>query len=147
MLHLLSEIGRAFLKAFGASAIILLPGILAAPNLTGSYALGVAALIASVVAGLGAIQVFIPQLSFKSLFPTAYQSWALWVDTFVRAFLGSLIVLLISFLNAPDLSFSRAAVTGLLVAALSAGFHALQGLLTPGDQPQPQTGLRVPTDY
>lgn len=146
MLHLLSEAGRAFLKAFGASVIILFPGVLAAPNLTGAYALGVAALIASLVAGLGAIQVFVPQLSFKSLFPVQYAFVALWVDTFARAFIGTLVVLVIQFLNTPDLSFGRAAITGIIVGALSAGLHALQGLLTPGDQPAPQRGLKTPAE-
>lgn len=147
MLHLLSEAGRAFLKAFGASLLVLLPGVLAAPDLTGAYALGVSAIIAALVGGLGAIQVFVPQLSFKSLFPAQYAFVALWVDTFARAFIGSLVTLSVAFLSTPDISVTRAAITGIIVGAVTAGLHALQGLLTPGQQPVPQKGLRVPTEY
>jgi hypothetical protein len=43
MLHLLSEAGRSFLRAFGGAMLILLPGVLAAPNLDQAKGIGVAA--------------------------------------------------------------------------------------------------------
>ena len=54
MLHLLSEAGRSFARAFGGALIVLLPGILAAPNLDGAIGLGIAALIAALTMGLKA---------------------------------------------------------------------------------------------
>jgi hypothetical protein len=144
MLHLLSEAGRSFLRAFAGSLVVLLPGILAAPNLNQMYAFGVAALIASVVAGLKAIQVFVPQLSFKSLLPARVSAYGNVIDSFVRAFLGTFIVLFIGVLNAPDLNTMKALIVAVLVGAVTAGFRAVQGLLTKGDVPNPETGLDTP---
>jgi hypothetical protein len=113
MKQLLGDAGRAFLRAFIGALIILLPGILAAPNLDQTYALGVAAFISSVVAGL-------------------------------KAFIGSLVILLPGVANAPDLNTGKSLLVGVLIGALTAGVRAAQGLLTPGDDPLPATGLRTP---
>ena len=141
MKALLAAAGRTFLKAFGASVIILAPGVLSAPDLNQAYGLGVAALFASVAAGIRAIQVFVPQLSFVGLLPDRYKVVAAWVDAFVRGFLGAFLVSILGVLNAPDLATGRALLTAALVGALVAAFRALEGLLTKTEQPAPNTGL------
>lgn len=142
MLTLLSEAGRSFLRAFVGSVIILAPGVLAAPNFNGAMALGLAALMAAVVAGLKAIQVFVPQLSFKSI--PQLGLYYVYVDSFVRAFLGAFITAWIGILQMPDLSFTHSLIVGAIVAAVTAGVRALQGILTVGDAPLPSKGLKVP---
>lgn len=144
MTSLLSEAGRSFLRAFAASLIILLPGVLAAPNFNGAVALGLSALIASLAAGLKVIQAFIPKLTFASLLPAAYVWLGAWIDAFVRAFLGAFIVSILGILAMPDLSGWKSLVVGALVGALAAGFRALQGLLTPGEYPSKAAGLHLP---
>lgn len=144
MLHLLSEAGRSFLRAFGGSLIILIPGLLAAPDLNGAVALGIAALIASVAAGIKAVQVFIPQLTFAKLFPAKYVTYALWTDSFVRAFLAALTVSLTGWLAMPALAFDKSVIVGILVGAVTAGLRAVQSLFTPGEAPNPQSGLQTP---
>lgn len=143
MLTLLSEAGRSFLRAFVGTLIILAPGVLAAPNLGGATLLGTAALVAAVVAGLKTIQVFIPQLSFKSI--TALGAYYVYVDSFVRAFLGTFITLSIGILSAPNLDLTKSLIVGVLVAAVTAGVRAIQGFLTPGDVPAPAQGLVLPS--
>lgn len=143
MLLLLSEMGRAFLRAFGGSLIILLPGVLTAPSLNGAVALGIAALVASLAAGLKAIQVFIPQLSFTSLLPASVRAYGWVLDDFARAFFASFVIAITGWLAMPDFSWSNSIFIGLLVAAVTAGIRAIQGGLTPGDVPAPQSGLHV----
>lgn len=138
MKALLAAAGREFLKAFGASLVVLMPGVLSAPDLNQAYALGVAALFASVAAGVRAVQVFVPQLSFAGLLP---QPVAAWVDAFVRGFLGAFLVSVVGVLNAPDLNTARALVVAALVGAGVAAFRALEGLLTSGETPRPQSGF------
>lgn len=144
MLTLLSEAGRSFLRAFGASLIVLIPGILAAPNLSVTLSLSVAALIASLVAGLKAIQVFVPALSFKSLLPAKWIAYGNYLDSFARAAIGAFVVGVLGWLAMPTLDFSKAVIVGVLTGALAAGFRALQGAFTTGDVPQPQAGLQTP---
>jgi hypothetical protein len=141
MAHLLSEAGRSFLRAFVGSLLILLPGVLASPNFATTRGLAIAALIASVTAGIKAIQVFVPQLTFEHVLNHAYAAIA---DSFARAFLGSLLVLLPGVLSAPDFSTGKGLFVAALIAAVTAGVRALQGFLTPGDVPAPQTGLVTP---
>jgi hypothetical protein len=137
MRHLLGEAGRSALRAFIGSLIILLPGVLAAPNLNQAYGLGVAALIASVTAAIKAIQVFVPQLSLAGLTGNKY---APIVDSALRAFVGAIIVLLPGILNAPDLSTAKGLATAALIAGVTAVVRALQGFFTAGDVPAPNTG-------
>jgi hypothetical protein len=139
--QLLGDAGRAFLRAFIGALIILLPGVLAAPNLDQSYALGVAAFISSVVAGLKALTIFLPQLSFTTW--VGPQIGPL-LDAFVQAFVGSLVILLPGVANAPDLNTGKSLLVGALIGALTAGVRAAQGLLTTGEDPLPATGIRVP---
>lgn len=144
MLTLLSEAGRSFLRAFAGSLVILLPGVLAAPNLNGTIALGIAALIASIAAGLKTVQVFVPKLSFKSLLPARIKQWGNYVDSFARAFVAAFLVSVLGWLAMPNLSVSKSLVVGILVGAVAAGVRAVQGLLTPGDVPQPSAGITTP---
>lgn len=46
----------SFLRAFLASFIVLVPGILAAPNLTAAKSLAIAAVVGALAAGFRAIQ-------------------------------------------------------------------------------------------
>jgi hypothetical protein len=138
MLHLLSEAGRSFLRAFGGSLLILLPGVLSSPDFGTTRGLAVAALIASVTAGLKAIQVFVPRLSFASVIHNAYYVVA---DSFARAFLGTFITLVIGLLSAPEFHVTRAALIAVLVGAVTAGIRAIQGFLSNGDVPSPPTGF------
>lgn len=119
MTAILSNAGRSFLRAFAASLIILLPGISSAPNLNQSYALGVAALVASIAAGLRALQDFVPQLQI----PGQYGDY---IGSFLRGFLAQGLVLAIGILNAPDLAIGKAAVVAVITGALTAGFVGLQ---------------------
>jgi hypothetical protein len=147
MFTLLSEAGRSFLRAFGGSLLILLPGVLTSPNLDGAFALAVSALIASIAAGLKAIQVFIPRLSFKSLLAgTRFALYYTVLDSFVRAFLASLITTLLGVWFAPDFVFSKAALVSLLIGAVTAAIRVVQGAGTRGDVPAPAKGVQAPID-
>lgn len=138
MVALLFAAATAFLRAFGVTFLLAVTGILAAPNVDAAVALSIAALVASVAAGLRAIQVFIPQLSFAEFAP---QPLAAWLDSFFRAFLAALVTALTGWLAMPDLSTDRAFWYALITGALAAGVRALQGLLTPGEGPSPDTGI------
>jgi len=133
MTNFLSEVGRSFLRAFAASILVLSTGVLAAPNLNEAYLLATAAILASVTAGLKAIQVFVPGFSWGKVFGN-YGSIA---DSFTRALLGSLIVLIPGVYTAPDLSSAKALGTAAIVAAVTAGVRAIQGQFTKGDFPNP----------
>jgi hypothetical protein len=136
----LSGAGRAFLAAFGASLLVFLPGILAAPNLDEMYAVGVSALLASFAAGIKVLQEFVPFLTWGSLLP---QPWAAWADAFTRGFLSYLIVTVPGILNAPDLSLdsAKALIGALLVGGITAGLRAGEGLTTKGEYPATVRGL------
>jgi hypothetical protein len=132
--ELLSAAGRAFIGAFAVSALTLSTGILAAPNLNQAYALGVAALFASVAAGVKVLQEFVPQLRFGNYIS---QPFGAYLDAFLQAGLGAFLVSIVGVLNAPDLATAKSLITAAVVGALMAGFRALQGLVTPGEQPNP----------
>ena len=129
----MTSFGRVFLVTF----LLAATGILTAPDQATAVALSMAAFIASLVAGLRAIQVFIPGISFARLFS---QPIGAWVDSFVRAFLATFITLLTGWLVAPDWSTWKSAVTAVVIGALTAGVRALQGLVTSGDSPAPAAG-------
>lgn len=141
MRNLLEKAGLSFLRAFGASILVLATGVSTAPNLNQAYALGVAALIASIAAGIKAVQVFAPQLSFVGLLPDSVAPYASWVDSFVRAFVGAFLVAVLGVLNAPDLQTAKALLVAAIVGAVTAGIRALQGLLTQGETPFVEKGL------
>lgn len=138
MRTLLQEAGREFLKAFLASLIVLLPGVLAATNLNNAFALGVAALFAAFAAGLKAVQVLVPKLSFASLISNKVT--AAWLDAFSRAAIGAFLVSIISFLNTPDYTNVKALAVAAIVGAVSAGVRALEGLVTKGEFPFSEFG-------
>lgn len=140
MTGLLSNAGRSFLRAFIGSLLVLLPGVLAAPNFDGMQGLGLAALISSVAAGLKAIQVFVPQLSFQSLVDGF--AGAL-LDSFARAFLGAFFVLAPGVLEAPNFAEGKALFVAAIIAAVTAGVRALQGFFTAGE-PVGEAGFDVP---
>lgn len=128
----MTAFGRAFLVVF----------LFAATNQEAATALSWAALVASIVAGLRAVQVFIPLISWKTLLS---QPWASWADAFTLAFLSSLVTLLTSWLAAPDWSMWKSALMAIVIGATTAGVRALQGLATLGDSPAPKVGLENPS--
>lgn len=144
MLHLLSEAGRSFLRAFAGSLVALAPGILAAPDLNQAKLLAVAALVSSIAAGLKALQVFVPQLTTVGVLPGRLKQYGYIVDSFLRAFVAGVLTFWIGIFVAPDFHFTKAVLIGLVIGAITAGFRAVQGLLTKGDVPAPPKGLNVP---
>lgn len=141
MTKLLFAVGTSFLRAFGAALVTYTIGILAAPNLTVGVSLSIAALAASIAAGLRAVQVFVPQISFKAIVP---QPIAAWLESFTRAAIGAFIVSVTGWLLAPDLATWRSVGLAAVVGALTAGFRAVQGVATPFEQPVPDTGITAP---
>ena len=137
MKKLLEKAGVSFLRAFVGSIIILVPGVLSAPDLNQAYALGVASLIASFTAGVKVLQVFAPQITFRNLFGKVAGAYA---DSFIRSFVGTFLVLMIGVLNSPDLGTARSLGVAALVGAVTAGVRAVQGLLTKGEFPVPTMG-------
>lgn len=127
----------AFGRVFVVTFLLAATGILKAPDQDAAIALSTAALVGSIVAGLRAIQVFIPKLTFAGVFP---QPMAAWIDAFVLAFLASFVTLLTGWLAAPDWSNWKTAVAAVFIGALTSGVRALQGFLTIGDQPTPSVG-------
>lgn len=132
----MTAFGRAFLVTF----LLAATGILNAPDQATAVALSWAALVASIVAGLRAIQVFIPQVSWSGVLT---QPVAAWFDAFTLAFLGALITLLTGWLAAPDWSTWKSALLAIVIGAVTSGVRALQGVLTHGDQPAPNTGVKL----
>lgn len=141
MTKLLSAAGLSFLRAFGASLIVLGPGILAAPDLDRMRLLGWAALAASLAAGLKAVVAYVPALQLGKYLG---QPVGPWIDSFIQAFLGTAIVGLTGALGAPDLATGKALATAAIVGAVMAGLRALEGLATPGNSPAPASGVKPP---
>lgn len=138
MTAVLEKIATSFLRAFGVSFLFFATGILNAPNLDAARSLSIAALLASLAAALRAVQVLIPQISFKGVLE---QPYAAWVDAFFRAGIGAFIVGVTGWLAAPDFSTWKSVLIGAVVGAGTAGVRALQGLLTKGESPTPNTGV------
>jgi len=137
--EVLSAAGRAFLIAFGASALALMSGVSESPNLDQAFALGVAALFASIAAGIKAIQVYVPQVSFGVYIK---QPFGAWLDAFIQGAIGAFLVSAFGILNAPDLGVTwKAAVVAAIVGALQAGIRALQGAVTAGETPFEDVGV------
>jgi hypothetical protein len=86
-----------------------------------------------VAAGIKVLQVFVPALSFASL---VGERAGVYVDSFARAFIGVLVVLLPGALEAPNLGEARALLVAAIVAAVTAGVRALQGFLPNTEDPQ-----------
>ena len=147
MTTLLEKAGASFLRAFGASMIVLLPGIWLAPNLKVGLALAIAAVISSLSAALKVLQTFFPSLSFASLVGQPYGAW---LDSFIRAFLATFVTAVTTLLdqinvaNPIDFNTLKAAGLAALVGAIAAGFRAVQGVTTKGEVPAPDKGLAPP---
>lgn len=137
MNKLLFAAGTSFLRAFGAAFLVYAIGVLAAPDFASARSLSIAALLASLAAGLRAVQVFVPQVSFGALLGQPAGAWA---DSFTRAFLATLLISVTGWLASPDFSTWRAVGLAAVVGAVTAGLRAMQGLLTKGDTPVPATG-------
>jgi hypothetical protein len=138
MTKLLERAGSSFLRAFAVTFLFAATGLLSAPDLQTAVALSWAALAASIVAGLRAVQVLVPQISFSAFLP---QPSAAWADSFVRAFVGVFLTMWAGWLAAPDMSTWKSAVLAATIGAITAGVRALQGLLTNGESPTPGKGL------
>lgn len=139
-LGLVTAAGRAFLRAWIGAFVPLLLGVLAAPNLDQAYGLGVAAMIAATAAAIRVLQEFVPQISFVHWISSPY---ATWVDSFARAFVGSLVITLPGVLDAPDVGTAKGLAIAVVIGAFTAGVRAIQGLLTPGDVPVAGGGPRT----
>lgn len=137
MQKLLYAASTAFIRAFAVTFLFAATGLLSAPNQQAAVALSWAALVASVVAGLRAIQVFVPSLTVKTLLGPVVGAWA---DSFLRAFLASLLTLLTGWLAAPDWSTWKSALLAVFLGAATAGVRALQGLVSAGETPIPSNG-------
>ena len=140
MKKVLYEAGRAALKAFAVTFLTFASGLLAATNLQEFYSLAVAALVASIVAGVKAVQVFVPQLSFAGLFPSQ-PVVASYLDAFVIAGLSAFLVLVEGLSGAPDYDAAKALIVAAIIGALQAAFRALEGLATKGEFPVRSAGL------
>lgn len=138
---LLANAGKAFLKAFLASFLVVAIGLTSQPTISGSLGLGVAGIMASIAAGLAAIQTFVPQLTFAPYLPAPYGSI---IDSFIRAALGAFITSLIGILSEPSLSGWHALIVGAVVGAINAGLQMIQGTLTLGQHPVLTYGLTLP---
>lgn len=141
MKNLLSAAGRAFLRVFLAALLVYAVGISHAKNLNEVVALGVAALLASLAAGLRAVQAYVPALTFSKWLPMPYGAIA---DSFVHGFLAAFIVSLAKWLDAPQLSAWHAAIVGAIVGAITAGVRAVQAVATYDEPPGRLRGIPNP---
>jgi hypothetical protein len=141
MQKLLYAAGTSFLRAFGVTFLFAATGLLNAPDFSTARALSWAALAASLTAGLRAVQVFIPQISFSSF--VTPPSLAAWIDAAARAGVAAFITGVTGWLAAPDLHTWRAALLAVFIGVGTAIARALQGLVSPGERPQASKGLSV----
>lgn len=141
MTALLSAAGRAFIRAFGASLLVYGFGILAAPNLSHAYLAGVAALVGAFAAGLRAIQAYVPKLALSTYLGHPFGDWA---ESFLQAFVASLIVTLPGVAGAPNFGTMKGIAVGAIIGAFNAGLRALQGFATTGEHPSPAAGINPP---
>lgn len=140
---LLSAAGRDFLRASLLTFATLASGFWLAPNMNQALALAGAASVAAVVAGLGAIRVYVPGIS-RALAARLGIAGADAVVTGVTMTLGAGLSLLIDVLSAPSVSEGKAiALAGILgIGALVT--RLVEGVLTPGETPKVTTG-GIPT--
>ena len=127
----LNKAGRAALRAIAPALFVLGTGLLAAKNLDDLRLQAAVFIIAALTAAAGALQEFVPFLSWRKYIAERYAKYA---DAFSQAFAGSFLSLLIGWLGAPDFNFSTAGISALLVGAGTAGVRALQAMITPGER-------------
>lgn len=139
---LASAFGRALLRAFIAALIVYGIGISAAPDLNKLVLVGVATLVGLIAGGLRALQAYLVKTSFAHWLGDPYGEW---IDSFVQAFVGSLIITLTGALpGAPDLATWKALVASAITGAFGAAMRALQGAFTKGEFPAPGAGVNDP---
>jgi hypothetical protein len=142
---LLEKAGASFLRAFLGSLVVLAPGILAAPNLNRGVALGIAALIASIAAGLKSVQAYVPRLSVVGyIHDEKWKPAGAIADSFLRAFIATFLTSVIGILNMPSLSGWKSLVVAALVGAFTAGVKTVEGGLTKGEWPLRDQGFAAP---
>ena len=152
MTALLGAAGRAFLKEFGASLLVLGAGIWMAPNKDQAILIALAAIVGSVGAGLKALTVFVPQLTFEHWAAGkggVFARYAYVADAAVRAMVSGLIALGVGLADwfvqgDPTLGGAKLFITAGLIAIGSAVVTAIQGAFTKGTSPSPPTGLTTP---
>lgn len=137
----MSAAGRGYLRTFVATLIVFGIGISSAPELDHTYLYGVAALVAVIAAGARFLQAY---LSWATLVRWLGEPYGDYADSFVQGFLGSIVVTLTGWQQAPDLNTSRAFIVAALVGAFNAAARAVQGALTTGEYPGPAVGLKKP---
>jgi hypothetical protein len=152
MTGLLGAAGRAFLKDFISTLVVLGAGIWMAPNFNSALLIAVAAIVGSTRAGLKALTVFIPQLTFERLlagrggFLAAY---AYVFDAAVQALISGLVALGVGLADLflagdPTLEGAKLFVTAGLIAVGSAVVTAIQGAFTKGTAPARARGFVTP---
>jgi hypothetical protein len=134
---LLAAVARRLLGAFVVALIFYIPGILAAPNVEAAVALSISALLASLAALLKLVQELVPAFSWSAL--GVSQPLAAWLDAFTQVAIPTFIVAITGWLLQPDFSTWRSVALAALLGAGMAGFRALEGLFTKGEQPAPGT--------
>ena len=138
---ILEKAGLSFLRAVVGVVLVFAPGLLNAPNFQAAKTALVAVIVAAIAAGLKAVQVYFPQLSVQGVW---HSPFAKFVDSFLRAFVGTLVTLLIGVLSVPVYHFEKAALLAVLVGAVTAGIRAVQALFTKGETPVPKAGAPDP---
>jgi putative effector of murein hydrolase LrgA (UPF0299 family) len=145
MSTILSAAGRAALRDGLIAFLALAAGILNAPNLNQAAALAGAASIAALIAAVRALRVFVPGLAAglaKVLHvPDTYAEVAI---TALTTLLVGFITLAVGVLSAPDLATGKAAGVAGLLAIGTALVRVAQGVLTPGEHPNPEKGINTP---
>lgn len=120
------------LKAMLSALLVVAIGISAAPNLDGAVALGIAGLISIIAAGVTAIQVYIPQLDFRSYMGEFAGNL---MNAFVRAGLGAFLTAIAGWLAMPNFETWKSVLIGAIVGGINAGLRAIQGALTKTERP------------
>lgn len=138
MEKVLTDAALAFLKVTGAALIVVAVGVTQQSNLDGAIALGIAGLMAAIGSGIAAVQAYVPQLSLRAYLPDPAGAIA---DSFLHAFLGAFLTAIAGWLAEPNYAAWKAFLIGAVVGALSAGFRAVQGALTPSQAPFRGVGL------
>lgn len=141
MVVVLENAGRAFLKVFLPALLVVAIGIATQPNLDRGVAVGIAGLFAAIAAGISAVQTYVPLLTVRYWIGDPAGRYA---DAFLHGFLGAFLTALIGILNEPSLNAWKALIVGAVVGALTAGFQAVEELLSPVPVPPvvPAAGLR-----
>lgn len=136
--ELLAAVARRFVFVFLSGLIVAGPGIANAPDLDKAILLGTVAVISAASAAFKAVQELWPTASVGYLLGLP-QPYAAWVDAFTQAVAGTMVATIPTILDhfvstgVPDFSGWDSLVTAALIGALTAGFRAVEALLTPGE--------------